>query len=226
MSFSNTGMSTAEPDALPGEEKNFHGRLNQLELLAGLMLLAILAMLFWIGVWHKESYQKLGFAVAGQHREIAPLRGKVFSDDGVLLLWSRRCYDLCYIGAYPPEMSLRRELERFGLAILPGEEVLARDLTAAMLRELKELSARQRTITIRGRQIRHSRALLTPALCAELEQKYDRELSGAPGQLFVMLDRSRQWIKNSVKVERHPINGKDVHLPFKYAQLAGRNTLP
>ncbi len=190
----------------------------------------------------REHYLALGEAMASSEGNIPAVRGRILDRNGVPLAWNEKHFDLYYI----PEGSGRIAVSRWEALceVVPdlgrppepggsGRTLLRRNLTVEQLLKLEfivkgnpslRIVPRLERVTVSSPEIR---ALIgrVEAAGAELngvsglELEFDGPLRGTPGRYRVMLDRARNWVESSWKLEAEPVPGEEIRLSRSAEEL-------
>ena len=205
---------------------------------AAWMLLA-LGRAWYIAVPARDGYMAAGERMARREVTIPASRGSILDADGVELAWSEHFYDL--VSTATPRRALSAEEVAALKKILPSldesGEYLRRNLTPGEVMGLEELirsGVRVRIVVRHERRVvdspnvrrrvggvRRERGITRGE--AGWEKEFDRELSGSPGRMSVMLDRNRNWIRSSVKVLKPTRDGSDVGVQWTLRELEQGN---
>ena len=167
---------------------------------------------------------------------IPPVRGRIVDRDGVPLAWNEKYFDLYYIPAGSGRIAASRwealreivpELEEQppepGVS---GRTLLRRNLSVDQLLKLEflvkgnpslRILPRLERITVSSPRIRSLIGSVTSdglelRGVSGLEKEFDFLLRGTPGRYRVMLDRARNWVESSWKLETEPVPGHEVRL--------------
>ena len=223
------------------DKKNFKKQTDIIILCFAVWALLCLAMFFYYAVIAKAEYIKLGNKIAIRELLYYPERSKIFDKNGIILAWSEKYYDLYYnnLTGSPKRIKIiyRRIKRIFPNAKKPTQE----SLNFIMLRNLvpKQVSALEKFIYL------HQELQITPRIqrkvvdypkvriyigkvkivkrqlvgISGVEKLYDQALNGTPGKYKIMLDRNKNWIKNSGKLINLAVPGKDIKLQLTLAEI-------
>ena len=210
----------------------FRFRFWILALFFGTWLLLIPARIFFfIGPARTATILK-GEELARQSGLVPAIRGRIITQDGHILAWNERFFDL------QKTMDLSERTRLFLEAVLrqkinADDPVVYRGLSAdeftqirKQLRKYPELKIVPR---VERRYITDARLHDFIGKCewknnrltgvSGLEKQYDAALAGESGQYEVMLDRYRHWISRSLRFLRKPRHGSDLYLKQNLAEL-------
>ena len=197
-------------------------RIGVLALFFAAWMLLAVGRAWYIAVPGRDRYVAAGEKMARRTVTIPAPRGRILDAGGRALVWSEHFYDL--VSAVPGG----GELDAGELAALnkvipdmaPEGKMLRRNLTPGEVMGLEELIRSGVRVRIVGRNKRIAiESSVVKLLAPEWEKTYDRELSGSPGRMSVMLDRRGNWIRRSVRLLSPTIRGNDVRLERTLSEL-------
>ena len=220
-------------------QKGYDQRISR-RIFALSVLFAIWALIALGRAWYIAGPGRACFIAAGEkmarRRVVIPaVRGRIFDANGVCLVWSERFYDLLSLA--PEEDGLSDDELKELKTVLPEIDddgrVLRRNLSPEEVLRLEaplksgiraRIISRDERIAVAYPEIRQAAGELRFRDgcwrgASGWEAEFDAELAGSPGSLTVMLDRRRNWIPSSVRVQCHPVPGRDVHLKWSLDEL-------
>lgn len=220
-------------------QKGYDQRISR-RIFALSVLFAIWALIALGRAWYIAGPGRARFIAAGEkmarRRVVIPaVRGRILDANGVCLVWSERFYDLQSLTPEGDCLS-DEELEELKKALPEIDDegrILRRNLSPEELLRLEtplksgiraRIVSRDERIAVAYPEIRQAAGELRFRDgcwrgASGWEAEFDAELSGSPGSLTVMLDRSRNWIPSSVRVQRQPVPGRDVRLKWSLDEL-------
>lgn len=203
--------------------------------------LMCLAMFFYYSVIAKEHYIKLGRRIASRELVYYPERSKILDKNGVVLAWSEKYYDLYYNNLTGSPKRIEIIYERiqniFPNAKKPSckkfQSIMLRSLQPKQIVDLKRATYLYQELQIDPRierkvvdypniQIQIGQVKLIKRQfigISGFEKIYNQALSGTHGRFKIMLDRNKNWIKNSYKSIKLAQKGKDVRLKLTIEEL-------
>lgn len=211
-------------------DKMMRRRIGAVAAVFAALLLLALGRAWYIAIPGRGKYIAAGEEMARREVAIPAFRGSIIDADGVALAWSEHFYDLVSIA--PARLPLTNEEVAELKKVIPGMDVagktLKRNLSPGEVMSLEELIrsgvrvriiARNERIVIDSPEVRR-RVGQVRSVSGTLrgvsgwEKEFDRELSGSPGRMSVMLDRNRNWIRSSVKVLTPMTEGRDIRVDY------------
>jgi cell division protein FtsI/penicillin-binding protein 2 len=208
-----------------------------------LMLWAIIctAMFFYYSVIAKDKYIKLGNKLARRELLYYPERSRILDKNGIVLAWSEKYYDLYYNNLTGSSKKIEIIYERVKNEFPDAKKPSPDSIRSLMLRALrpKQVLALEHSIYL------YQELQITPRIerkvveypivqtyvgqvklvdgqlvgISGLEKTYNKTLSGIPGKYQIMLDRNKNWIKNSGKSIRLAAPGKDIKLALSLEDI-------
>ncbi|MDD5728802.1 MAG: hypothetical protein PHV59_09575 [Victivallales bacterium] len=222
----------------------FRKRVNILILtLLGWTLICIGAF-FYYAVIAKDEYIRLGNKLARRELSYYPERGRILDKNGIVLAWSEKYYDLYFNNLTDSrphaELIYRRVAEVTPEARKPDpgtmhslmlrglrpKQVLALEKLIYFYQELQVSPRIERKVVdypeVRARigKVKYIAGRLVGI--SGYERKFNQLLSGTPGKFIIMLDRNKNWIKNSGQSLKPATPGKDLILAFSLEELRRR----
>ena len=208
---------------------------TRLFILAGILgawlLLIPCRILFFIGPGRTATILK-GEELARKSGLIPAMRGRIITQDGHVLAWNERYFDLKATGF------IRKQTGIFLTAVLsgkfnPDEETIYRNLSSEEFSQLRKALRRYPELKIvpRVERLRIADARLHSVIgecswqnnrltgISGLEKQYDNSLAGTSGEYEVMVDRYRNWIMKSLRFIRKPRKGQDLYLNQTLTEL-------
>lgn len=203
--------------------------------------LMCLAMFFYYSVIAKEHYTKLGKQIASRELVYYPERSKILDKNGVVLAWSEKYYDLYYNNLTDSPKRIKIIYERIKNIFPNAQKPSCDQFQSVMLRSLqpRQIVSLENSIYLyQELQInaRIERNIVDyPNIQAQIgkvklikkqlvgisgfEKNYNQALSGTHGRFKIMLDRNKNWIKNSYKSIKLAQKGKDIRLKLTIEEL-------
>lgn len=203
--------------------------------------LMCLAMFFYYSVIAKEHYTKLGKQIASRELVYYPERSKILDKNGVVLAWSEKYYDLYYNNLTDSPKRIKIIYERIKNIFPNAQKPSCDQFQSVMLRSLqpRQIVSLENSIYLyQELQInaRIERNIVDyPNIQAQIgkvklikkqfvgmsgfEKIYNQALSGTHGRFKIMLDRNKNWIKNSYKSIKLAQKGKDIRLKLTIEEL-------
>ena len=196
-------------------------------------LLLALGRAWYVAVPCRTRYAAIGEKMARRVFRIPAPRGRILDADGEPLAWSLKFWDL--VSAVPRQTLGAEEIASLKRVLpdMTGEgDVLRRGMTLDEANRIRELTngvrvrivARTERIVIDSPEIRRRVGKVSVEdgrACgvSGWEREFDRELSGSPGRMSVMVDRTGRWIPSSERLLKPMVPGKDVRLPQTLREL-------
>lgn len=200
---------------------------------------------FYYSIIAREKYIKLGNKLARRELSYYPERGRILDKDGIVLAWSQKHYDLHFNNLVDSPARTEQIYKRVAKIIPEAKPPKAGSVHSLMLRAIKPeqlLALEQLIYLYQELQVspRIERKVVDyPEVRAKIgkvkyvsgrligisgyEKKFNRLLSGTPGKFKVMLDRNKNWIKNSGKSIKMAIPAKDLVLPYSLEEIRKQN---
>ncbi len=191
-----------------------------------------------IAVLHQAEYTRQGESSARLRYPLPAPRGRILDRDGVPLAWSERSFSLVRTDPAPLSNELLQELEVvlecrppaaapspcIASRLKPGQ-VLVLDQVIRGGAPLKIVPIVER-MTLADPQIQAAIGTVVERQgelfgASGIELQFDHVLRGTPGSFTVIVDRDRNWIPASWKLEQAAIPGEDVTIPRSLAELKG-----
>jgi len=191
-----------------------------------------------IAVLHRSDYITQGENSARQRYELPAPRGRILDRNGIPLAWDERRFDLVRTGSAPLSEDLLLELEEVLDQRPPAtspDRCVVRGLKPGQILLLNRLIRGGAPLRIDPQVQRMT--IWAPRLQAVighletrqgerfgvsgLELQFDHVLRGTPGTFSVIIDRERNWVPSSWKLERAAVPGENVKLPRSLAELEG-----
>lgn len=209
-------------------------RVSLLLILFGVWAVCAAGRLFYFSVLAREKYVNESNRLAWRAGTLPVVRGKILTADNIPLAWSE--YQVRVRLKLFPTDSGRREAifafiqKHFGRS-LTGEEKLP--LTLVQMADMEQFQKLHKLarpyyelncsiVMIRKRHpdksldgvIGYCRRREDGMLIgvSGLEKKYDKELCGQQGLFHVMLNRYGRFVKETMRIKREAIPGKDIKL--------------
>ena len=222
------------------ENKESYDRMIRIRIIAlavvfSAWLLIALGRAWYLAVPGRNKYTDLGEKMARSVVTIPAPRGRILDADGVMLAWSEHFYDLetavpgsalndAEIAALKkliPDMDTGKKPLRSNLT--PGEVNCLKEMIRSGVR-VKIVPRNERIVIVSPEPRRRVGSVKRTEKgsfrgVSGWEKEFDRQLSGSPGRISVMLDRKRNWIHSSVKVLTPMVPGQDVRLRQKLREL-------
>jgi len=225
-------------------KKKFKKQVDIVILLLTFWAVMCTAMFFYYAVIAKNKYIKLGNKLARRELSYYPVRSKILDKNGIVLSWSEKYYDLYYnnLTDSPARVKLiyarvkkllpkAREphvesVQSIMFRALQPEQLLALEELIYLFPELQITPRNERKVVdypqIRSQigQVRFISGRLVGI--NGFEKLYNKVLNGTPGKYRIMLDRNKNWIRNSGKSIRMAVPGKDVRLQLTIEEIRKR----
>ena len=229
------------------DKENFKKRVNivVLTLMAWTTICTI--SFFYYSVIARGEYLKLGNKLARRELSYYPERGRILDKNGVVLAWSEKYYDLYFNNLtesptrvaliYKRVVKLTPEAQKpkpgkmhsIMLRALKPEQILALEQLIYLFQELQVSPRIERKVVdypeVRAKigKVKYISGRLVGI--SGYEKKFNRLLSGTPGKFKVMLDRNKNWIKNSGKSIKMATPAKDLILPYSIEEIRLQKSL-
>lgn len=200
---------------------------------------------FYYGVIAREKYMKLGNKLARRELSYYPERGRILDENGIVLAWSQKYYDLHFNNLIDSPTRTEQIYKRVAEIVPEARQPKPGNMHSLMLRAIKPeqlLALEQLIYLYQELQVspRIERKVVDyPEVQAKIgkvkyvsgrligisgyEKKFNRLLSGTPGKFKVMLDRNKNWIKNSGKSIKMATPSKDLVLPYSLEEIRKQN---
>ncbi|MCK4982291.1 MAG: hypothetical protein KAS17_05170 [Victivallaceae bacterium] len=226
------------------DNKKFKKQVDIVILLLMFWAVMCTAMFFYYAVIAKNKYIKLGNKLARRELSYYPERSKILDKNGIVLAWSEKYYDLYYNNLtdspgqakliYKRVKKLLPETREPGLETvhsimfraLQPKQILALEKLIYLFPELQITPRNERKVVsypgIKSQigQVRFISGRLVGI--NGFEKLYNKVLNGTPGKYRIMLDRNKNWIKNSGQSIRMAVPGKDVQLELTLEEICKR----
>ena len=230
-------------------EKIIDKRIKITLLVFALWLIAVLAMLFNIGVFNRERYQSIGDGIAVRQYFIPPHRGTIFDANNVPLAQSITYFDLYVnlstttaehrqeivtrLAPFLPELSTEFENLDDSGRVLACLNIPLIDELLDMIDDDPALSLKQRiersvydhpAVRKRVGEVTGTENFLRGA--SGLEAEYERTLNGTAEIFRVMEDKHGRMITNTFQVLQQGEPGDNVVLPITLEDIIKANPIP
>lgn len=221
--------------------RNLKKRSDIIILCLAVWALMCLAMFFYYSVIAKEKYIKIGNQIARRELVYYPERSKILDKNAVVLAWSEKHFDLYYNNLTDSPKQIKIIYERIKNIFPNAQKPSPRSLHSIMVRDLqpKQIIALEKSIYLYQELHISSRierkvvdypkvqALIGKAKMINgqltgitgMEKLYNHTLSGTHGRFKIMLDRNKNWIKNSYKSIKLATLGKKVRLKLSIEEI-------
>ena len=224
--------------------KKFKKQVDIIILLLMFWAIMCTAMFFYYAVIAKNKYIKLGNKLARRELSYYPERSKIVDRNGIVLAWSEKYYDLYYNNLTDSPGRAKLIYKKIKSLLPTAKEPSSNAVQSIMFRALqpKQILALEKFIYLfQELQIapRTERKVVDyPKIQSQIgrvkfvsgrlvgingfEKLYNKVLNGTPGKYRIMLDRNKNWIKNSGESIRMAIPGKDVRLQLTLEEIRKR----
>ncbi|MDD5598553.1 MAG: hypothetical protein PHV82_11465 [Victivallaceae bacterium] len=216
------------------DNRKFKKRADIIVLSLASWAVICIVMFFYYAVIARDWYIYLGNKLARRELSYYPERARIIDKNGVVLAWSEKYFDLYYnnFTDSPERLSLIYQAVKKIIpeAACPSpdkvQSMMLRSLRPPQILSMEELIYLYQELQITPRLERkvvdypRVRTLIGQVKFVKgrligisgLEKEYDAVLSGSPGKYRIMLDRNKNWIKNSGRSVRMAVPGEDVKL--------------
>ena len=223
------------------DKENFKKRTKIVVLILMVWTAICTVAFFYYSVIARGKYIKLGNKLARRELSYYPERGRILDKDSIVLAWSEKYYDLYFNNLTDSPARIDLIYKRVAKLVPEAQKPKPEKLHSIMLRSLKPeqlLALEQLIYLFQELQVspRIERKVVDyPEIKAKIgkvkyisgrlvgisgyEGKFNRLLSGTPGKFKVMLDRNKNWIKNSGKSIKMATPGKDLVLPYSLEEM-------
>lgn len=226
------------------DNKKFKKQADIIILLLMFWAIICTAMFFYYAVIAKAKYIKLGNKIARRELLYYPERSKILDKDGIVLAWSEKYYDLYYndLTGSPKRSAMiykriksifpktqkpsSKSVHSIILHSLRPEQILALEKSICLFQELHITPRIERKVVDYPKvkahigQVKIIKGQLVGI--SGLEKLYNAVLSGTPGKYRIMLDRNKNWIKNSGQSIKLAAPGKDIKLKLTLEEIRKR----
>jgi len=226
------------------DKKNFKKQANIIIGALAVWAVVCVAMFFYYAVIARTEYIRLGNRIASRELLYYPERARILDKNGVVLAWSEKYYDLYYnnLTGSPKRMEVIYEKvkkiipniqnpapDKFHavmLRALQPRQILALEKSVYLFQELQIQPRIERKVVdypeIRAYvgNVKFEKGRLVGV--SGLEKTCNEPLSGSPGRYRIMLDRNKNWIKNSGKSIKLATPGRDVKLNLSLEEILKR----
>ena len=196
---------------------------------------------FYYAVIAKTKYINLGNKIARRERSYYPERSNILDKNGIVLAWTEKFYDLYYINLTGSPKRIKIIHERVKNIFPNAKEPSQEAWDSIMLRALrpKQMLALEKSIYL------YQELQITPRIERKVvdypeiqayigrvkivkrqlvgvsgaEKLHNHILSGTPGKYRIMLDRNKNWIKNSGKSIKLAVPGNDIRLKLSIEEM-------
>ena len=223
------------------DNKKFKKQAHTIILLLTVWAIICIAMFFYYAVIAKKKYIKLGNKLAQRELSYYPERSRIIDKNGIVLAWSEKHYDLYYnnltdspvrarliykiIKNILPEAKKphKETVHSMMFRSLQPKQILALEHSIYLFQELQISPRVERKVVNYPKvqsqigQVRFIKGRLVGR--SGFEKLYDKTLNGTPGKYRIMLDRNKNWIKNSGKSIMMATPGKDVRLKLTLEEI-------
>lgn len=219
-------------------------------LLAGTAIWALIAVsyLFYFAYIARDKYIKSGLKLAMRKGYYSAGRGRILDKNGVPLAWSERFFDLLLLK--PPELPkfqqvLDNKLQHILSDIKPCHSVKPLSVIyynippnkiatlEQLIHEFPDLKIIPRTerVVVNYPTIKKAVgkvAMRDGILCgiSGFELQFNQTLSAKLGSYTVMLDRHKNFINGTWRLEKKSQPGKDIRLKLSCAELKNSESKP
>ena len=226
------------------DKKKFKKQVDIIVLLLTFWAVICTAMFFYYAVIAKSKYIKLGNKLAQRELSYYPVRAKILDKNGIVLAWSEKYYDLYYNNLTDSPRRAELIYKRVKKLLPKARKPHAETVQSIMFRALqpKQILALENSIYLfQELQIapRTERKVVNyPNIQSQIgqvrfiggrlvglngiEKLYNKVLNGTPGKYRIMLDRNKNWIKNSGQSIRMAVPGKNVRLKLTLEEIRKR----
>ncbi len=226
------------------DKKNFKKQADIIIRTLALWAVVCVAVFFYYAVIAKTEYIRLGNRIASRELLYYPERSRILDKNGVVLAWSEKYYDLYYnnLTGSPKRIEIiyekvkkifphvqRPPVDDFHsimLRALQPRQILALEKSVYLFQELQIEPRIERKVVdypkirayVGGVKLEKGRLVGVSGI----EKAYNEILSGIPGRYRIMLDRNKNWIKNSGISIKLAAPGKDVKLKLSLEEILKR----
>lgn len=199
-----------------------------------------------IGIINRDKNIALCEKLARRKGVIQAPRGRILDRNGVVLAWSERRYDLIVDKQFLRNSQVSEKLKRIKDKIesegwATKRDMIFEDATTVQIRNLspeamdyiREVAGISKAFKISPRLERKTvdypevRKLIGQTIQGKggmrgisgMEEEWDIELSGMPGEYSVMLDRFGKIIEGTFKIEKPVTAGTDVNLELSLSEI-------
>lgn len=178
------------------------------------------------------AYRNEANELARYRGKLSAIRGRIFDENGKLIVWSERCYDLVFIGGrcnraeynqlcqalkkHFPEVKIPDALFRKKAVLkynLTAEELEAADILSCDFAALDVELRWERRVTAWHDQIGEVKQIDGQECgISGWEKEFESHLRGTPGEFEVMLDRHGKWVDNTFRLITPAQSGQDLYL--------------
>jgi penicillin-binding protein 2 len=223
------------------DKEKFNKRAVIVIAFLALWAMICIAAFFYYAVIAKDKYIKLGNKIACRELLYYPERAKILDKNGITLAWSEKYYDLYYNNLTDSKQRAEILSNRVEEILPMAKEISSTKIQSIIFQSLspKQISSLETLIysfqelEIKTRLERKS--VNYPQIQAQIgkvkyikgrlvgidgfEKEHDKILSGDPGKYKIMLDRNKNWIKNSFKILQTATPGKNVKLSLSLDEM-------
>ena len=223
------------------DKKNFKKQADIIIICLALWAVVCVAMFFYYAVIAKTEYIRLGNKIASRELLYYPERSRILDKNGVVLAWSEKYYDLYYnnLTGTPKRIEIIYEkvkkkfpyiqrpsvddVHSIMLRALQPRQILALEKLVYLFQELQIQPRIERKVVdypkvrIYVGKVKLEKGRLVGL--SGLEKTYNEVLSGSSGRYRIMLDRNKNWIKNSGKSIKLAIPGKDIKIDLTLEEI-------
>lgn len=198
---------------------------------AAIFLLFIFRMALLAGSYG-EAFRNEANILARHRGKLSAIRGRIYDENGKLIVWSERCYDLVFIGGKCNRTEYNKLCEKIKIhfpgvkvpdALFRRKTVLKYNLTAEELEAADILSSDfdaldvqlrwERRVAARHEQIGEVKQINGQECgISGWEKEFEPLLRGIPGEFEVMLDRHGKWVDNTFRIIIPAQAGQDLYL--------------
>ena len=228
------------------DNKKFKKQVDIIILLLMFWAVVCTAMFFYYAVIAKNKYISLGNKLARRELSYYPERSKILDKNGIILAWSEKYYDLYYnnltdsprrakliykrikkLSPIAREPHVEAEaLHSIMFRALQPKQILALEKLIYLFPELQIAPRNERKVVSYPRiksQIGQVRFISRQLVGINgFEKLYNKVLNGTPGKYRIMLDRNKNWIRNSGKSIKMAVPGKNVRLELTLEEIRKR----
>lgn len=226
------------------DKKSFKKQADIIILCLAAWAVVCIAAFFYYAVIARTEYISLGNRIASRELLYYPERSRILDKNGVILAWSEKYYDLYYNNLTGSGKRMEVIYEKVKKTLPNIQKPAANEVHAVMLRDLqpRQILALEKAVylfqelQIQPRierkvvdypeirdyvgKVRFEKGRLIGD--SGLEKIYNKVLSGKPGRYRIMLDRNKNWIKNSGKSIKLATPGNDIKLDLTLEEILKR----
>jgi len=217
---------------------------KQADIIALLLMswaLICTVMFFYYAVIAKAKYIEIGNKIAWRELSYYPERSRIIDKNGITLAWSEKYYDLYYNNLTDSPKRAKMIYERIKkifpdtkrpstgavhsiiLRALHPKQILILEKSIYLFQELQITPRIERKVVDYPKvqkyigQVKLFKGHLVGI--SGLEKIHNEVLNGTPGKYRIMLDRNKNWIKNSGQSIKLAVPGKDIKLELTLEEI-------